>query len=57
MGTIGVRLADGTVYTFPVRRLPRHWKSWVMQRVPYGTSFLGCAWIIERATVRAERRG
>lgn len=41
---LSVTLADGTVYAYDVVKMPRAWKSWVMQQVPYGTEFFGCTW-------------
>ena len=42
MYVLGIRLADGTQHLFETARLPRHWKSWVMHQLPYGTVFTGC---------------
>jgi hypothetical protein len=39
---LSVVLADGTRYDFTAAKMPRHWKSWVMQQCPYGTPFMGC---------------
>lgn len=41
---LSVTLGDGTVHSFEVAKMPRHWKSWVMQRCPYGTDYFGCTW-------------
>jgi hypothetical protein len=45
----GIVLADGTEHVWqiadhPVR--PRHWKSWVMGELPYGTEYFGCTWFV-----------
>lgn len=39
---IGCTLADGTVHSFDVDKMPKFWKSWVMQRLPYYTDYFGC---------------
>jgi hypothetical protein len=39
---LSVTLADGTTHTFEVEKMPRHWCSWVMQKLDYGTVFQGC---------------
>jgi hypothetical protein len=39
---LSVILADGTRHDFERAKMPRHWKSWVMQQMPYGTDFYGC---------------
>ena len=36
-----VTLRDGTAHSFEVDSMPRHWASWVMRQMPYGTDFLG----------------
>lgn len=41
-GYLQITLRDGTTYRFEQVKLPRHWKSWLMQQVPYGTDFMGC---------------
>lgn len=43
-------LADGTVIEATVRRMPKHWQSYLMQRAPYGTDFLGATWARERVS-------
>lgn len=44
----GVRLtltlADGATYTWAGGKLPRHWKSVLMQLTPYGTDYRGATW-------------
>lgn len=42
MFTLTLTLADGTVHTETVKRMPRHWCSWLMHRMPYGTNLQGC---------------
>lgn len=39
---LSITLSDGTTESWTVAKTPRHWKSWVMQRMPYGTDFFGC---------------
>lgn len=41
MFTLTITLADGTAFSHTVKRMPRHWKSWLMQQCPYGTPFQG----------------
>lgn len=41
MFTLTIVLADGTTHSETVKRMPRTWKSWLMQRMPYGTTFQG----------------
>lgn len=36
-----VTLATGVVHSFDVVKLPRHYASWLMQQLPYGTVFTG----------------
>jgi hypothetical protein len=43
-------LADGTVHAARVDRMPRFWKSWLMQRMPYGTDFYGATFHREIAS-------
>jgi hypothetical protein len=38
--TLRITLADGTARTFTVASLPKHWKSWLMAQMPYGTDFV-----------------
>lgn len=45
---LSVTLADGTVHSADVSKMPRHWKSWLMQRAPYGLDYFGSAWQRER---------
>jgi hypothetical protein len=37
-------LANGETYTWTGRKLPRHWKSVLMQLAPYGTDYSGATW-------------
>lgn len=43
-------LASGDTYTWTGRKLPQHWKSVLMQQVPYdaGTDYRGATWKRER---------
>jgi hypothetical protein len=41
MYRLTITLADGTSHSEAVERMPRSWKSWLMQRLPYGTVFTG----------------
>ena len=34
----------GTTYTWTGKKLPRHWKSVLMQLTPYGTDYQGATW-------------
>lgn len=45
---LGVTLRTGETFSFPAAKMPRHWKSWVMQQCPYGTDFYGCTFSRER---------
>lgn len=36
-----ITLRDGTEHSFEVEAMPRHWKSWVMRQMPWGTDFHG----------------
>jgi hypothetical protein len=36
-----ITLRDGAVHSFEVDAMPRHWASWVMRQLPYGTDVLG----------------
>lgn len=40
--TLTITLRSGESYSFTVDHRPRHWKSWVMQQLPYDTDYLGC---------------
>ena len=44
MYRLTVTLATGKVHSFTVGHMPRHWQSWVMQRLPYCTNYQGCTW-------------
>lgn len=46
--TLTITLADGTSHSFTEAKRPRYWKSWLMQQLPYGTSFQGCTFTISR---------
>ena len=39
--TLAITLSSGERHEFTVSRMPRAWKSWLMQQLPYGTSFQG----------------
>lgn len=41
-------LASGEVITWTGKKLPQHWKSFLMQRAPYGTDYAGATWKRER---------
>lgn len=43
-------LANGTVITDTVKRMPRCWKSHLMQLAPYSTDYAGASWKRERVT-------
>ena len=43
-----VTLADGTVHERAVQRVPRHWRSWLMRELPYGTLYQGATWQLSR---------
>ena len=45
---LSITLADGTTRSWDVAKLPQHWKSWVMQHMPYGTDYAGATWARER---------
>jgi hypothetical protein len=47
MVALSVTLRSGEVFSFEVAQVPRRWKSWVMQMLPYGTDLFGCTWEIE----------
>lgn len=51
-----ITLADGAAHSFEVDRMPRHWNSWLMQQLPYGTVFLGATFKRE-AIVEVNRSG
>jgi hypothetical protein len=36
-----ITLATGEAHSFDVAKMPRHWKSWLMQQMPYGTPMQG----------------
>lgn len=42
-----ITLRDGTAHTETVKKMPRFWKSWLMQRMPYGTDFYGATFTRE----------
>lgn len=46
-------LADGTVIRDEVRRMPRHWKSHLMQLAPYTADYRGATWERRRADAGA----
>lgn len=39
---LAITLTSGERFEFTVAKMPRAWKSWLMQQVPYGASFYGC---------------
>jgi hypothetical protein len=41
MFRLTITLASGQTHTEEVAKLPRFYKSWLMQRMPYGTDFYG----------------
>jgi hypothetical protein len=41
-------LANGQVITWEGSKLPKHWKSVLMQRAPYLTDYFGATWKRER---------
>lgn len=45
--TLTIRLGNGAEHSFRVQRMPRNWKSWLMQQVPYGTDLRGCTFRID----------
>ena len=47
----GVKLNDGSEHWFVAKRVPAHWKSWVMQQMPYMTDFLECQFMQRAAQV------
>lgn len=53
VAVVGVVLEDGSRHSWRASELPatvgaRTWKSWAMRELPYGTSFFGCQWFVER---------
>jgi hypothetical protein len=48
MVKLTLTLASGVTVTSTVRRMPRHWKSHLMQLAPYGADYRGAAWSRER---------
>lgn len=36
-----ITLQDGTTHSFEVDAMPRHYASWLMRQMPYGTDFHG----------------
>lgn len=42
-----ITLADGRSWSFERATLPNHWKSWLMQQLPYGTPKQGCTFKCE----------
>jgi hypothetical protein len=47
MYRLTITLADGSSHSEDVAKLPRHYKSWLMHRLPYGTVFYGCTFTRE----------
>jgi hypothetical protein len=50
MQTLTITLADGTSHSETVAKMPRHWKSWLMHKLPYGTDFQGATFSRELAS-------
>ena len=44
MFRLTLTLANGPVITETVRKMPRHWMSYLMQRAPYGTDYAGAVY-------------
>jgi hypothetical protein len=42
-----IALTNGDEFSFLRDKKPPHWKSWLMQRVPYGTDFQGATYAIK----------
>jgi hypothetical protein len=36
-----ITLSSGEAHSFDVAKMPRHYASWLMQQLPYGTVFQG----------------
>jgi len=47
-----ITLRSGESFSFVVDRRPRHWKSWLMAQVPYGTSCQGATFTVDREGAR-----
>lgn len=45
---ITLTLSTGEVHSWERFAVPRKWKSWAMRQLPYGTSFQGCTFKLER---------
>lgn len=39
--TLTLTLASGEQHSYQVTRLPKHWKSWLLRKLPYGTDTVG----------------
>jgi hypothetical protein len=48
MWEIVLRFPSGRIERFTVFQIPKSWKSWTMQQLPYGTDFTGCVWTLEQ---------
>jgi hypothetical protein len=48
MYRLQITLRSGETHSFTVSRVPRHWKSWVMDQLPYGTDYYACKWSVRR---------
>lgn len=44
-----ITLNTGESHSFEVKRMPQHWKSWLMQQLPYGSDFYAA--VFEREAV------
>ena len=51
--TLTITLRDGTEHSFEVDAMPRHWKSWVMRQLPWGTDVHGAEF--SRTSVSEEK--
>jgi hypothetical protein len=40
-------LTDGTRRSFELARMPKHWQSWLIQQLPYGTPYTGASFTCE----------
>jgi hypothetical protein len=49
MYRLTITLRDGTSETFTRAKMPRHWKSWLMHQLPYGSDVQGATFKREAA--------
>lgn len=47
MFKLTITLQDGTTHSETVAKMPKHWNSWLMHRMPYGTDFQGATFTRE----------